>query len=463
MEIFVSNLVPASPLATDVVIKKWVVNKDEICVFRNGADLKSRVTTHLGIVTWYPVVTCDPMGIPANKDINTVINHVKACAAILRPDASPVFDRVSRIWRFTENKGCIFLIKNSIDKKIICQVYVKACHQYFQEDFLDCLLSSDRCHPDTRDLIDDLKTQNLDEIINFSNLLTIRDMSIRDSVNPNTMDFHTDQAKIKQEALYGETEHWVNELNIPTLLKRRFIAKNQKAINQRLLTRNIKRKDAFETRSVRCFLLEVEPFSAPSKIDERVLVSQFRWAVTLICRGSCDNNSTSLIVEGLNNGKFNGLKRVKVGEYFMYKVHFAGKIESDIFQKNLEYYQRTEIWKVSSEKVVTMLDNIAEDDRKLKLDEEYIPYDFLGPNEDNPDAHNCFSWLKEHLRKANVVDLETKTFFGFPYRVRNYTKYGNISIYRFKEISFPSPKVAYYNFEDAYDYSEETTLYREEI
>ncbi len=55
---------------------------------------------------------------------------------------------------------------------------------------------------------------------------------------------------------------------------------------------------ALETRPL---IIEVEPRSQRSKIDDKVLVSKFMWAVTMIANQGSNGNHAQLIVEGLNN------------------------------------------------------------------------------------------------------------------------------------------------------------------
>ena len=98
----------------------------------------------------------------------------------------------------------------------------------------------------------------------------------------------------------------------------------------------------------------------------------------------------------------------------MYRSHLKDKslIESKEFTKKLEYDQRTQIWKVPSEKVVTMLNNIQDEIEKIKNDENYSFKFFpLGHDPNRPQRHNCFSWAKEKLQDADIVDLGTKTFY----------------------------------------------------
>ena len=229
-----------------------------------------------------------------------------------------------------------------------------------------------------------------------------------------------------------------------------------------LLNKNADRVNAFKSRRAAPFLIEIEPISVQSQLDHRVRVSTFRWAVTLICYKGSDGNHTSIIVEGINNGKFDGLKQEPLRGYFMYKSDFydTNVVKSELFDDKLPYEQRTEIWKVSSEKVVTMLENIAEQIRRIEKKEEKVKLSIYNP--DRITTHNCFTWARGHLKKADIIDLGEKRVFGlFHARAKNYTSYGN-STYVGWGVPF-SPTVFYNNIVNDYDYSEYTINYKESL
>lgn len=67
-----------------------------------------------------------------------------------------------------------------------------------------------------------------------------------------------------------------------------------------------------------------------SHIDQRVLLSKFKWAVTLIRHGGIANNHAMLVVEGVADRNDFHLDRktsqiINNGDYFMFLVHFDGK------------------------------------------------------------------------------------------------------------------------------------------
>ena len=167
-------------------------------------------------------------------------------------------------------------------------------------------------------------------------------------------------------------------------------------------------------------------------------------------------------VEGINNGEFDGLKQEPLRGYFMYKSDFydTNAVKSKLFHDKPPYDQRTEIWKVSSEKVVTMLKNIKEQKLRIKKEEEKVEFSKYNP--DGITTHNCFTWARAHLNKADIIDLGEKRVFGlFHARAKNYTSYGN-STYVGPGVPF-SPTVFYNNIVNDYDYSEYTINYKESL
>lgn len=238
--------------------------------------------------------------------------------------------------------------------------------------------------------------------------------------------------------------------------------------------RNRERVKTLAARSLP-FLIELEPKSEKSKIDPRAIVSRFQWAVTLIfCNGS-DGSHTSIIVEGLHNGKYDlkrktliGKVKVNVGEYFMYKTDFqnTNEIFAGVFKESeLSYDRRTRLIKVSSDKVISMIANIKNQKRKCKYDPNYnLILRYTGPDDEHPDDHNCFTWAREHLKDADIVDLGTKTLYGLvSWRPKNYAEYGSGGLLTRVGLRLPSLNVSWNNISSEYDETMDSILYRESI
>lgn len=158
-------------------------------------------------------------------------------------------------------------------------------------------------------------------------------------------------------------------------------------------------------------LIEIEPISSPSRIDKRMGVSKFMWAVTLITHKGSEGNHAKIIVEGINDGFYSSEHpRVKNGETigygkkFTYMTEFNPPIKSKIFSEKEEllYETRTEIWMKTSNEVKKMLENIEEEKRLNS-----IKFKFLGASSlfyifGSKPYHNCFTWAKKHLKTLNI-------------------------------------------------------------
>ncbi len=169
-------------------------------------------------------------------------------------------------------------------------------------------------------------------------------------------------------------------------------------------------------------LIEIEPISVQSKIDPRVLVSKFMWAVTLIATDSSKGSIAShadIIIEGIsdgesiNNGFFDddfprlgNAKPVPTGKYFMYKAGYSPHIESGIFScENLRYKTRTDIWMRTSSKIKKMISAI-ENQKLQELQKIYVPFGILGRDTIIPykmGRDNCFTWARIHFETIDII------------------------------------------------------------
>ncbi|WP_213105937.1 hypothetical protein [Candidatus Protochlamydia amoebophila] len=140
------------------------------------------------------------------------------------------------------------------------------------------------------------------------------------------------------------------------------------------------------------FIVEIEPYNAPSQLDERVRVSSFQWAVTLITNnGLCYGNHALICFEGIKEGK-----------YFAKIGHFTG---SDVkLSKNVvkvEFQTRSEIWMRQSENVQQVMDMIKEEERNQVV----IPYSYCGESSIMGGNLNCLDWVRKKLR---LLDIQLK-------------------------------------------------------
>lgn len=166
-------------------------------------------------------------------------------------------------------------------------------------------------------------------------------------------------------------------------------------------------------------LIEIKPISAPSRIDKRVHVSKFTWAVTLVTHRGSEGNHAIIIVEGINDGYYgsenprikNGWA-AKNGEKFTYMAEFSPPIKSQLFssKKELLYETRTEIWMRTSSEVKKMLEDIEEQKlcdleynslgMKSKFYKFALSLRFFSPSRKYGD--NCFTWARDKLKILNI-------------------------------------------------------------
>ena len=167
------------------------------------------------------------------------------------------------------------------------------------------------------------------------------------------------------------------------------------------------------------FKVYLEPKTAKSCIDERIMVSQFQWAVTLVTHNGSEGNHAHIIVEGITNDKRFLTKDNHEG-YFMHQSHFTGSRVKSKPQdsRKLKYEERTPMWKVSSQKAVRMLEDIA-----FEKDNDRAPlFSKVGCDSifSRSGEHSCFTWAREKLEILGV-DLG-RSLLGWAFtRTKNYT------------------------------------------
>lgn len=501
------------------LIKSWVVNDREVDLFRINDRISCKVTdTKTGNIQ-REYLTLTP-----GKSIEENVLDYKSAEVIFGRTVIPRFSIPCHKWT-TKNKEIGLHLLGS---QFICRIYdttTKKCHYIEKEKIIDYFLTSNNCSAEVKlkfeKLVDNINKIELlikklkeaqiryggnklieitnkrikENAIKSANMIIsfLKDFKISCMIDSDLSKEDSDfwekkrvfdlQMQETYQNIYKTAGASIFSLGLaivcPPLgilalsagaagtaslgvknLKQDIIRDNYR-INERLALKRYNKR-VIELKSKKLpFLFEIEPISQPSQVDERVLVSKFTWAVTLICRGGPDGSHASIIVEGLNNGDIPG---VEIGKYFLHKsdLHSQNFITSQLLKKNLMFDRRTQIWKVTNEKAITLLKNIQEDIRKIDevpgYNIEFAKY-FPGPKE-----HNCFTWAREKLKEANIVDLGTKTFLDmglFPARAKNYTPLGQSS-YLGLGIPF-SPSVLLNNFEDEYNYSESAIVERESV
>lgn len=146
------------------------------------------------------------------------------------------------------------------------------------------------------------------------------------------------------------------------------------------------------------FTVNLIPRSVPSQIDDRVRISKFMWAVTLITFNGSNGNHTQICFEGISNDKY----FCKVGEYN------GPFVEMTSFQdRKVPFETRSEIWMRSSEIVQKVIEIIE----KEFSDHIYIPFSRYGKKSIitfvkkllcGKGGENCLDWTIEKLSLLNI-------------------------------------------------------------
>jgi len=117
--------------------------------------------------------------------------------------------------------------------------------------------------------------------------------------------------------------------------------------------------------------LYLEPIHASSGFNSEILVSKFKWGVTLIRYRGPSGNHAQIVVEGINDGFFPS-DSVPIGKYFIFLADLMGgkvidKIQTDIRDIGvilkdrffLKYIERSKTWKRDCDPVKWMIHTIT--------------------------------------------------------------------------------------------------------
>ena len=165
----------------------------------------------------------------------------------------------------------------------------------------------------------------------------------------------------------------------------------------------------------RPLFVQIEPRSLPSEIDDRMRVSKFTWAVTLVTHGGDFDNHAQIVVEGLNDGYFTTessvfktMKPILTGEKFVYLSDLKPPVRSGLLPpNNLLFATRTEIWMRDCNEVKEMMEAIQ---KEKNLPKGYLNFNSTGREsllhkvplinklERCKNAgDNCFTWARDCL------------------------------------------------------------------
>jgi hypothetical protein len=162
--------------------------------------------------------------------------------------------------------------------------------------------------------------------------------------------------------------------------------------------------------------VEIEPYSVPSTVDERVRISKLNWSVMIFdgVEGTCGRYHTSILIEGIRQEQSSALGGRKS---FICHAHFRPPVEINYvgtreLQKWLRNgFRRSDIWMVSSDLVRKMMSNIIQErnsQAKMKSEGIRAPFNILGIDSVLADddtiskGHNCNSWAVEKLQMLGI-------------------------------------------------------------
>jgi hypothetical protein len=188
-------------------------------------------------------------------------------------------------------------------------------------------------------------------------------------------------------------------------------------------------------------LIEIEPISAPSRIDPRIRVSKFTWAVTLVTHSGSEGNHAKIVIEGINDGFYDEeaprigvARKVGIGEKFIHLADYSPQIQSGLLSPDdLEYETRTEIWMRPSNKIKKMLEDIKKEQYfptcrrpfnfygKASKFYTFTPWDKKWRIFSGETGDNCFTWARD---KLNTIDIDLgKGYLDFVVAMaKNYTR-----------------------------------------
>ncbi|MGZ3633290.1 MAG: hypothetical protein ACXU9U_02690 [Parachlamydiaceae bacterium] len=445
---------------SSVPLHVWNVNGFEVRLIESEDSLGYETVNTADLQT----VCSAPLDL-YGKTKDRIVSYLKECRVIVSEEGKPAFFPICQKWDF-ENKE-VHLLRNP-GNGLVWEVFCKSTNsaQFFSSQ--RTTVASLRCHSATVAIIEKMRAGSFDsiELKQFVN-----DFKVVRIVNPGTYAqelkelTHLEETAEKMEesryfdnrqstaiaatfAASGVFVYQVGQLGtagaflglgalaqlsiavalVPVSMgvimtpiiggvlythwRYQTDAENRKAVNA-------EHRQAFEKKEEPVdipIFIELEPkLTAPSLMDDRILVSKFTWAVTLVTgpKGASKNH-TAIVVEGLANAYFKDT--LKDGEYFMHKCEFNPPIMYGFYTMD-EYWthrregmEKTETWMIFSEKVVEMFKIIAEEKRTNSekcMQGNPVEHTFLGEKSIFRDGdHSCFSWAEKTLKLLGITVIK---------------------------------------------------------
>lgn len=427
-----------SPIQKEQILKSWIANDQIVHLTRAKGTLSFNV---VDITTRKTSPYSCP--IPIAFTIDGMISHLLSCEVIVRKNEVPCFIKPSHQWKVGEKEINLFYHKTI--KSLICQIFNTTTGERFECDALECMLPSKRCHEETVKVIEAVKTKPIADVISFLKGFHVS-LVIDESFSKQALDVEYVHKRVAAEKFQESTDRsalksvglaaasgigavtspgicaaaapgicavaasmafplciaglaYASKDMLGNIYKTLYNIRNIQCNEQSLLKRNSDRIKALE---VSPLLIEIEPINFPSQIDERVRVSSFRWAVTLIARkGPCGNHA-EICFEGVENNK-----------YFCTVGHFTGlQVKIEDFEGDKKFASRSKIWMRPKEKVKEIIALIQ---KEMEENIEF-PFAILGKKsfihiygDWRGGDMNCLDWAREKLLLMDIELEENPT------------------------------------------------------
>ena len=298
-----ANLIQLSPVQSEKTIHAWTMNDQKVDLLKKGNTLRLKV---IDVTTkkesFYPIRNV--------LETDKIISFLTSCDVFVEKDKRPYFFKP---WKWTVGQKEVSLVFSRTND-LMCQIFDKKTNKSIQYDALECLAPSYRCHEDTIERIEEIKTESIEKILSFMEGFTVshiidHDLSERDHDSEYSQKYAAIQAlDQKNHTNYLKTVGMgmttilsamafpplfipgiiilgAGSLNLSgNLYKQHKVFENIQSNNLLQLKRNADRIDTLKS-SAAPFLVEIEPISEKSRIDDKVRVSKFMWAVTSFPRG----------------------------------------------------------------------------------------------------------------------------------------------------------------------------------
>ena len=347
--------------------KTWVINGFAIQLFRQGQKI------------YYETVKIDTgrlfihSPIPYSGCPDKIMEGLKRRHPLLMQNGEVDFSPHCHTWKIHEIAAALVNYNNDL----IWNIFSSVTRYNTAYSFKDITIPSKRCHSATVDFIESLKTADIREVGNilakeFIVTRILDEATLKKEAKQVEMfkkNFHTKESDAyassssKKSALFGAAGGWLTSTylmqSVPAIVASSselgtlayfsaigtgwgvFIVGGCAAAAYYGHKKPIhEAEEELEKRTKlppeRPIYVEIEPFSVASRIDKRIRVSKFTWAVMITTGhdGLCGMHA-SILIEGIANARFAFGKRIETppGEYFMCQAHLIAPVHVSLINQ----------------------------------------------------------------------------------------------------------------------------------